>query len=107
MAKVDEYESIHKTLGDKVCISTTTRTIGDIIDEDFTLNLIQGFSPKQNYVLDIFTGGVVLHQSLMTRRRSIAFCKDDLEAMSLEAKCSQTLEDNPLLQEWFGFAVSS
>ena len=44
VAKVDAYESIHKTLGDKVCISTTTRTKGDIIDEDSILNIIQGFS---------------------------------------------------------------
>ena len=52
-------------------------------------------------------GGVSLQQSLMTRRHCISFCKYNLEAISLEAKCSQTLEDNPPPQEWFGFVVSS
>ena len=88
MGKVDAYESIHKALGEKVCISTKTSTREDIIDEDFILRLIQGFSLEQNNVLDTFSRGVALKQNLMTRRHFIAFYKDDLEAMSLEAKCS-------------------
>ncbi|MCO5586328.1 hypothetical protein L7F22_040267 [Adiantum nelumboides] len=66
----------------------------------FIDQLIQGFSPVENYVLDLFSGGIVLQQSLVSKRRCIALCKDDLEAMNLETKCSQMLEDDPSIQEW-------
>ena len=47
VAKVDAYDFVHKTLGDKVYISTTTSTRGDIIYENFIINLIQGFYPNK------------------------------------------------------------
>lgn len=107
VSKVDTFESIDKVPSQRVYISTTASRRGDSIDVDFICHLIEGLSPEQNYVLDIFSGGVVLQESLKTKRRCIALCKDDLEAMSLEAKCSQILDDNPLLQEWCGAEVSS
>ena len=104
MSKGNSFESIDKALGEKVFISTTTR--GDKIDTDFLFNLIERFSPEQNYILDLFSGGIVLQQCLMSKRRCIALCKDDLEAMKLEAKCSQILDDNPEIQEWCGAQIS-
>ena len=73
---------------------------------DFIFYLIERFSLEQNYVLDLFFGGVVLQQSLISNRRCIALCRDDLEAMTLMTKCSQILEDNPQIQEWCGAQVS-
>ena len=106
VSKGSNFESIDKTPGEKAFISTTASTRGDTIDMDFISYLIERFSPQQNYVLDLFSGGVVLQQSLMSKRRCIAVCRDDLEAMVLMTKCSQIVEDNPQIQEWCGAEVS-
>ena len=106
VSKGSNFESIDKTPGEKAFISTTASTRGDTIDMDFISYLIERFSPQQNYVLDLFSGGVVLQQSLMSKRRCIAVCRDDLEAMILMTKCSQIVEDNPEIQEWCGAEVS-
>ena len=58
-------------------------------------------------MIDLFSGGgVVLQQSLMSKRRCISFCKDEIEAMNLESMCSKILEDNPQIQEWCGAGLS-
>ena len=106
VSKGSNFESIDKTPGEKAFISTTVSTREDTIDMDFIFYLIERFSPQQNYVLDLFSGGVVLQQSLMSKRRCIAVCRDDLEAMVLMTKCSQIVEDNPQIQEWYGAEVS-
>ena len=54
----------------------------DKIDADFILCLIEGFSLEQNHVLELFLGGIVLQQSLLSKRRCIAICEDDLEGFS-------------------------
>ena len=107
VSKGNNFESIDKAPGEKVFMSASVSARGDTIDIDFLVHLIEGFSPEQNYVLDLFSGGIVLQQSLMSKRRCIALCKDDLEAMTLEAKCSQILHDNPQIQEWCGAQESS
>ena len=107
ISKGNSFDSIDKAPGEKVFMSTSASARGDTIDKDFLLHLIEGFSPEQNYVVDLFSGGIVLQQSLMSKRRCIALCKDDLEAMALEAKCSQILEDSPEIREWCGDQKSS
>ena len=108
VSKGNTFESIDKPIGKKINISASAsaRANGGKIDKDFIMHLIEAFSLEQNYVLDLFSGGDVLQLSLLSKRRCIALCKDDLEAMSLEAKCSQILEENPQLQEWCGQSSS-
>lgn len=106
MIKGSTFGSIDKTPGEKVFISTTANIRGDTIDMDFLFYLIERFSPEKNYVVDLFYGGIVLRQNLMSKRHCIALCRDDLEAMPLMTKCSQILEDNPQIQEWCGAQVS-
>lgn len=108
VSKGSTFESIDKPIGQKINISTSAsaRARGGRIDKDFLMHLIEAFSLEQNYVLDLFSSGDVLQLSLLSKRRCIALCKDDLEAMSLEAKCSQIFEENPQLQEWCGQSSS-
>lgn len=107
ISKGNAFESIHKAAGDKVLISTNANANDNTIDKDFLMRLIESFCPQQNYVVDIFSGGYVLQQSLISKRRCIAFCKNDVEAMNLESKCSEMLESIPHLQEWCGQILST
>lgn len=101
VSKVNTFGAINKVLTQKVSM----RGFGgkkDFVDRDFIDDLITGFCPEQSYVLEIYCGGLVLEQSLLQKRRCIALCKDEFEALELEARCSAMMESDPSLQEWCG-----
>lgn len=93
VSKVNTFGAINKVLTQKVSMRGSGGK-KDFVDRDFIDDLITGFCPEQSYVLEIYCGGLVLEQSLLQKRRCIALCKDEFEAMELEARCS--------VQEWCG-----
>ena len=103
VSKVDRFEVIDKAPTKRVFFSGCSGGKNqEFIDRGFIDGLITGFCPEQSYVLEMFCSGIVLKQSLLKKRRVIALCKDDFEAMELESQCSALLESNVSLQEWCG-----
>ncbi len=103
ISKVDKFEAIDKVLTKNVFASSSSGGQNkEFIDKGFIDGLITGLCPEHSYVIEIYCGGVVLEQSLLMKRRCIALCKDDLEAMALESRCSALLDNHPSLKEWCG-----
>lgn len=106
ISKVNTFEVIDKVLSNKVLISGSSGGKGYFLKRGFIDGLITGFCPEQSYVLDIYCGGHVLEQSLLNKRRCIALCKDEFEAMEIESQCSSLMESDASLQEWCGAHVA-
>ncbi len=100
ISKVDTFGTINKVLNHRVSMRGSFGSKRDFVDREFIDGLITGFCPEQSYVLEMYCGGLVLEQSLLQKRRCVALCKDEFEAMDLEARCSAMVESDPSLQEW-------
>lgn len=101
ISKVNTFEVIDKAPCKKVLISGSIGKDG-FVKKGFIDGLITGFCPKESYVLDIYCGGNVLVQSLLNKRRCIALCKDEFEAMEVEARRSSLMGSDASLREWCG-----
>jgi len=99
---LDAFEGLKKAQelqeqqGNMVTKSIHTR------DSIFIRRMIKSYSRDNLYVLDVFTGGVVVSEGLKLRRKSIAIVFNEVEKVALETEFNSIIDADHTLADWAG-----
>lgn len=119
ISKMDHFDTLSNLHERKVFISWSASSSNlectekkkslhnSVIDRGFLSSLIQGLCPEHRFVIDVFSGGNVLIESLISHRKCLALTTNPNEVEFLDSTCSRLVEEDKSVSQWFSFFTKS